>query len=219
MKTEEKFDQKLLVEGNDDQHVIWSICVKNEVIKSFDVIDCGSDSQLLRQLTRRIRFNADKVETIGIILDADTSLLKRWIEIKKEVKDLGYDLPDTPDAQGTIIESSSYYPRLGIWLMPDNLQSSGMLEDFAKVLIPEQDQLLAEVERVLSEIEAAPRKAVYKDIHKAKARIHTWLAWQEDPGTPMGLAITKSYLNHNHELAIRFITWLNTLFNPTTNNQ
>ncbi|MDQ1088089.1 DUF3226 domain-containing protein [Siphonobacter sp. SORGH_AS_1065] len=219
MKIEEKFNQKLLVEGNDDQHVIWSICDKNKVTESFDIIDCGSDSQLLRQLSRRIRFNADKVKAIGILLDADTSLQKRWNEIKKQVKDLGYALPDVPDANGTIIESSSYYPRLGIWLMPDNLQSSGMLEDFAKVLIPEQDQLLVEVERVLSEIEAIPRKAIYKDVHKAKALIHTWLAWQEDPGTPMGLAITKSYLNHNHELAIRFVTWLNALFNPTTNNQ
>ncbi|MDR6194238.1 DUF3226 domain-containing protein [Siphonobacter sp. SORGH_AS_0500] len=93
-----------------------------------------------------------------------------------------------------------------------------MLEDFAKVLIPEQDELLMEVEQVLIKIETAPRKAIYKDIHKAKALIHTWLAWQEDPGTPMGLGITKSYLNHNHELAIRFVTWLNALFNPTTNN-
>jgi hypothetical protein len=52
-----------------------------------------------------------------------------------------------------------------------------------------------------------------KPIHKSKARIHTWLAWQEDPGTPMGLAITKSYLDTNQELCNLFVNWLNNLFN------
>ncbi|PKK37028.1 hypothetical protein BWI96_09115 [Siphonobacter sp. SORGH_AS_0500] len=217
MKIKEELKAKLLVEGNDDQHVVWTLCKKHSVAKTFEVIDCEGIEKLQDQLPTRLRFESNLI--VGIILDADTDLTGRWRSLQDQLKKLDYDLPEKPNSEGTIIESSSYYPRLGIWLMPDNLQSSGMLEDFAKVLIPEQDQLLVEVERVLSEIEAIPRKAIYKDVHKAKALIHTWLAWQEDPGTPMGLAITKSYLNHNHELAIRFVTWLNALFNPTTNNQ
>ena len=49
--------------------------------------------------------------------------------------------------------------------------------------------------------------------HKAKARIHTFLAWQEDPGTPMGLAITKKYLQADSDSCLPFIEWLNNLFN------
>ena len=52
-----------------------------------------------------------------------------------------------------------------------------------------------------------------KEYHKSKAFIHTWLAWQEDPGTPMGLAITKKYLSTNDKvLCNSFIEWLNLLF-------
>ena len=41
MKIKEKYTQKLLVEGNDDQHVIWALCEKFNIPEVFDVIDCG----------------------------------------------------------------------------------------------------------------------------------------------------------------------------------
>ncbi|WP_367881111.1 DUF3226 domain-containing protein [uncultured Duncaniella sp.] len=50
-------------------------------------------------------------------------------------------------------------------------------------------------------------------IHREKARIHSWLAWQEIPGTPMGLAITKKYLSTEPPVCQAFIQWLNSLFN------
>ena len=219
MRIREKLKAKLLVEGNDDHHVVWAPCKKYDILQNFEVVDCEGITKLLDQLPTRLRLESNT--SVGVLLDADHDSMNRWKSLQDQLVRLDYYLPEHPNPSGTIIESSSYYPRLGIWLMPDNLQSSGMLEDFAKVLIPEGDELIAEVERVLAVIEAMPRKALYKDIYRAKAFIHTWLAWQEDPGTPMGLAITKSYLNHNHELAARFVTWLNTLFNPIqeTSNQ
>jgi hypothetical protein len=46
-----------------------------------------------------------------------------------------------------------------------------------------------------------------------KAHVHTWLAWQEEPGTPMGLAITKKYLKNVHsEPCLRFISWIRRLY-------
>ncbi len=53
----------------------------------------------------------------------------------------------------------------------------------------------------------------YKSIHQSKAKIHTWLAWQQTPGTPMGLAINKKYLNANNPQTKIFMDWVNTLFN------
>ena len=40
MKIQEKFPQKLLVEGNDDQHIIWALCQKYSLTHNFDAIDC-----------------------------------------------------------------------------------------------------------------------------------------------------------------------------------
>jgi hypothetical protein len=98
--------------------------------------------------------------------------------------------------------------------MPNN-NDKGMLEDFVSFLISEDDKLLPKVDNALSEIEKEELNQ-YKEIHKSKARIHTWLAWQEDPGTPMGLAITKKYLSTTPIICQDFISWLNKLFNPET---
>jgi hypothetical protein len=45
-----------------------------------------------------------------------------------------------------------------------------------------------------------------------KALIHTWLAWQRNPGQPMGQAITAQPLDRNEALARAFVAWLNALF-------
>jgi len=52
----------------------------------------------------------------------------------------------------------------------------------------------------------------YSSTHKSKAKIHTWLSWQEDPGTPMGLAITKRYLTVNDTNCSMLINWILKLY-------
>jgi hypothetical protein len=49
--------------------------------------------------------------------------------------------------------------------------------------------------------------------HCSKAFIHTWLAWQKDPGLPMGRAITAKALSADSAIAVSFVNWLNRLFN------
>jgi hypothetical protein len=207
----EKFSQKLLLEGKDDLFVTAAICEKLRVVETFDLIDCDGVSNIPVHIDLYLLKKRPDVKTLGIILDADASLASRWQSLKQHLEKLNYEVPETPTTGGTIIEGKERNPNIGIWLMPDN-NETGMLEDFVKYLIPENDTLLAEADRILSEIEAGQLHK-YNPIHKSKARIHTWLAWQEDPGTPMGLAITKSYLSINTELCERFVSWLNQLFN------
>lgn len=47
---------------------------------------------------------------------------------------------------------------------------------------------------------------------RPKAVIHTWLAWQEEPGTALGQAITKRYLDPSRDPAPAFRNWLLELF-------
>jgi hypothetical protein len=47
---------------------------------------------------------------------------------------------------------------------------------------------------------------------KPKAVLHTWLAWQEKPGLPIGTAITAKYLKTDHPVVDDFINWLKRLF-------
>ncbi len=94
--------------------------------------------------------------------------------------------------------------------MPDN-QLPGMLETFVAHLIPADDPLAAEAEGCLQGIEREGLNH-YQMIHHPKAFIHTWLAWQANPGQPMGLAITAQVLHHNETLAMAFVNWLRRLF-------
>jgi hypothetical protein len=47
--------------------------------------------------------------------------------------------------------------------------------------------------------------------HVSKARIHPWLAWQDEPGSPMGQAIGKRDLDAHAPLAESFVDWLRRL--------
>jgi hypothetical protein len=204
--------KKLLVEGNDDLHVIGSIWkrTKGDEIPPFFIKDCKGKDNIPPDL-RAIFQNPISTKILGIVIDADFTLTEYWQSVRDLLGSIGYSIPEKPAAEGVIANSNGKYPRLGIWLMPDNA-TSGMLEDFVKYLVPTNDKLWPESERILSEIESQSLQRYSKDLHRSKALIHTWLAWQEDPGTPMGLAITKSYLTTNQELCQRFVNWLERLF-------
>lgn len=212
MKIKEKYLDKLLVEGNDDQHVIWSLCQHHSLPESFDVIDCGSIESVLKRFELSINENASSIHTIGLVIDADADLNNRWAQIKSKINHCGgYEIMNDLPAGGLIIHSNEpYKPVIGVWIMPNN-NVNGMLEDFVACLASENDPVMTFVENCLENLEN-DKKNLYKPIHRAKAKIHTYLSWQEDPGTPMGLAITKRYLNPNSPNCEVFVDWLKKLF-------
>jgi hypothetical protein len=212
-KLDKENPKQLLVEGNDDLHVIsniWKNVTKDET-PPFYIRDCKSIDNIVPVLAAFLQ-NPVKTEIIGIVLDADFTPKAHWQSVRNELLKTGYSLPEQPDINGTIIEKHGLYPRIGIWLMPDN-STTGMLEDFVKYLVPENDKLWAESERVLAEIENQNLHQYNEKIQRSKAQIHTWLAWQKEPGKPMGIAIQSNFLTTHHDLCQRFTTWLNNLFN------
>jgi len=199
--------QILLVEGKDDLFVFSNLFEKYQVKQSFKIINKDGIEQLF--LSIPIYVKADN-STIGIVVDADSDINFRWKSLKSILSNIGYNVPDSPMTSGTIISSSSL-PKLGVWIMPNN-DENGMLEDFVRELVPPNDKLMPVVESTLTDIEAKSLNN-YKIIHKSKAKIHTWLAWQESPGTPMGLAINKTYLESTSKICSIFIIWINKLYN------
>ncbi len=207
-KNKEKFNQKLLVEGKDDTHVIWALCEKFDVCQNFDVVDCEGISKLFELIP--VQLKQAELKTLAIIVDADLNIEERWKELRNIFENNDYTLPSILPSNGLIHEEND--KKIGVWLMPNN-DVKGMLEDFVKFLIPENDNLKEISERILNELEENQHNLYNKDLHRTKAFIHTWLAWQETPGTPMGLAITKKYLStEDSEICIRFIEWLKIVF-------
>jgi hypothetical protein len=147
-----------------------------------------------------------KSDTIGIMIDADIDLQARYISIKNKLS--AFNLPDKLPENGLIIENEEQ--KIGIWIMPNN-NLNGMLEDFIAFLVPENDELMPVAENTLQNIENKKLNK-YSETHKSKAKIHTWLAWQEEPGKPLGQSITNKALSTDSDICREFIEWLKLLF-------
>lgn len=199
----------LLVEGKDDLHVIvhlWKAHGLPE--RHFDAIDCESSDKLLRDhLEARLK-ESTPPKIIGIILDADEKPSSRWEAIKNRLIEVGYnELSSLPAEKGTIIEQNGL-PKIGVWIMPDNL-SKGMLEDFLAHLAPEEAMGFAK-ECVADAKEKG--FSSFKGVHQSKAEIHTYLAWQDEPGNPLGISIDARALDAHLPVAKEFVEFLKKLF-------
>jgi hypothetical protein len=202
-----KFNQVLLVEGNDDKHVLLALCVKFELPHNFDIIDCTGIDPLIERLP--VQLKASGQETLGILVDADENVAGRWAALRERLSPAFPDLPEAVPPGGLIGQNENGL-KVGVWLMPDN-QTGGMLEDFLRFLVPEGDPLIGPVDTFLDDLEDQGVQA-YRPVHRSKARMHTWLGVQEAPGTPLGLSITKRYLSLEGEQLAVFRTWLTNLF-------
>ena len=78
-------------------------------------------------------------------------------------------------------------------------------------MIPETDELLAEVERELTHIEKENLKR-YRDIDRNKAKVHTYLAWENKPGTSLKTAIVSRILDPEADIAKLFMDWIKRLY-------
>ena len=199
----------LLVEGKNDCHSILALCKYYNLQQTFGIYQCGNDIGILKRLNALI-VQPDHPESIGIVIDVDTGdIQNRWLQIREKIQVHKYSFPKFPDIQGTVMTGSINQPELGIWLMPDN-KNSGMLEDF---LIQMADQKTISTAKNCLETAMNIGVTNFKKIHFSKALIYTYLAWQNEPGKPLGQSITAHSLKPDSEIAQIFIEWLKRLFN------
>ncbi len=204
----------LLVEGKDDEKVVRHLCTAHGIPVTFEIHQpegpqeygqAGVD-RLLDQVPTRLKSGTDR---LAVVLDADENAETRWIQLRDRLRENGFQgIPNRPSVAGTVVDLDlqTRTARLGVWIMPNN-SLPGMLEDFLAWLVPANDKTLPHVDRFLNGIPAADQ--LFTDQHKPKARIHSYLAVQEDPGKPLGLAITCKFLDANKtEVVAPFLAWL-----------
>lgn len=202
----------LLVEGKDDEHVLKHVS-RNRQGPRFDITTHGGIQNLLQTLPVRLKAAAHNTN-VGIVVDADTDASARWDSVRDRLVDLGYPgVPAQPHPEGTILEppDKALLPRVGVWMMPDN-RSAGILEDFLRFLVPAGSRLFEYVENSVARIPESELR--FTPVNQPKARIHTWLAWQKEPGKPLGLAIAARYLDPDVPEADALVVWLKRLFGP-----
>lgn len=211
-KIKKEFPYKLFVEGPNDCHVISSLCGCHKVHENFNIVSCGSVEKVIGNFKLALT-NPTVYQRIGIVVDADVDVEKRWRQLEGILKDSGkYDCSDLNLSSDGLVLSpiDSYDAIIGVWIMPNN-SLQGMLEDFVFSLVPAENPLIRKAETVLSELEEEGTQQ-YKAVHRSKAKVHTFLAWQDEPGRPMGQAITAHIMDANAGQAKAFVDWLDKLF-------
>ncbi len=201
----------LLVEGNDDEYVLRHLCRSRDVGLIDEIRSHGGVEELLRSIPVYLNFSGEG-DIVGIVIDADTDLAKRWRSLRDRLTNLGYpSVREDPDPQGTVLEppADKLLPRVGIWIMPDN-RTAGMLEDFLLFLVPPDSRLYGHVQASVNSIPEGEQ--CFKETDKSKALIHTWLAWQEKPGRPLGTAVTARFLDPNVTQVDILVAWLRRLY-------
>lgn len=206
---------KLLVEGKQDKrvipylldaHVVWGKDEKKwptEIIPYDGVDDLLADDEIQTQL------KTSGLEALGVIVDANDSLEKRWQRIRGLCSSAFPAIPEELPAEG-LIASNDDGMRLGVWIMPDN-RTFGMLETFLSYLIPDSGEKIW----VLTEAHVDKAKelgAPFKEVHLAKAKIHSWLAVQDPPGESLHLAVLKKILDPTAAPCDAFVDWFVKLY-------
>lgn len=208
--------KKLLVEGEEDKRVIPYLMEANGIAwgerRSEWVVEikgCNGFESMVQEGVIEIELKESGLKVLGIIADANENAKQRWSSLRNRCLGSFPELPDDVPAEGLIQENESGL-KLGIWLMPDN-RSHGMMETFLTYLVPDDSNPVlkyAESARDEAQVLGAP----WKDVHADKAKIHTWLAWQEKPGRPLHNAVMEGLLDPCSPHAGAFVKWFRSLF-------
>ena len=193
----------LLVEGDDDKHVILQLCIRISFEPEFCILDKGGVDNVLSGVGPELKVEGR--QAVGIVVDANDHIENRWNEVSEELQGVGISTPSSPDWAGTIIEST---PRIGIWLMPNN-QLPGELEDFVQTMMPECDPIWPRSQSYIDDIPKEHQRFLPGKV--LRAQLHAWLATRKLPGR-MGAAIEAEELEINVEYCTRFVEWLRRLF-------
>lgn len=220
-----------MVEGDTDKRIIPELIEANGI--QWELRSSGKKKEFvveIRESGGYEKITSDFIETeiqtlkisslvntqsiLGIIVDADYSAQQRWQSICdrcSETRTLAnIDWPERIPPEGFITQVEPSF-KLGIWIMPDN-QAEGMIETFLAYLVPkeETDPLWRYTQEAVQA--AQDLDAPFKEKHIDKAKIHTWLAWQDEPGQQLHNAVQQKILDPKHPRSKPFLDWFRRLY-------
>lgn len=211
-----KHSKKLLVEGKEELRVIPQLIEAYGIpwgTRSNPIVyiseDCNGYEQLIDPDVITTELQDSNLSALGIIIDADEHPDQRWQSLRNACLNSIPDLPETLPETGLIHQTSNSI-NFGIWMMPDN-KIRGMLETFLTYMIPNDGETLWEFAQETVN-QATTKGAKYKAVHRDKANIYTWLAWQDPPGRQLHQAIMQKILQPGHPNGEKFFSWFRDLY-------
>ncbi len=212
--------KRLLVEGEDDKRVVpylieangipWGETPAEAIV---EVESYGGIEQILDEDAIATELKVNHLEVLGILIDANDDPGGRWRRLRRACLPSVEDMPETLPEEGLIHLCTSGFAagkKLGVWILPDN-RMGGMLETFLAELVPARLEALWVWTAKLCN-EARAKNAPFKDQHRAKARIHSWLAFQDPPGRQLHHAVMERMLDPGSPNAKPFVSWFRQLY-------
>lgn len=208
---DEQSPHQLIVEGANDKWAVINLMLRSAWAEVGDapwlpfVHDAGDVNRLLKLVGPHCK----SYDRVGVVVDANGDSSKRWTQVRGELSraDVGLVLPPSPAEGGIIVKGAD--KRFGVWLMPNN-RDPGRIEEMFAQMIPTADAAWPWAQEAVHEAEAHGARFARKDA--LKAQVHTWLAWQEEPGLPFGKAIERGLVSADAPLALAFVDWMDRLF-------
>ena len=205
--------KKLLVEGDTAKRVLPYLLEANGVEWKKGSVPvcikpCGGIDQMLKPRAIEAELAASGLEALGVMVDANGNAHGQWTRVRDQCRGQLPDLPEHIPAEGLQVAHANGQ-RFGVWIMPDN-RGTGALEDFLTQLVSGRDRFFDLAKNCVEE--AAIRGAPFRPTHKAKATIHTWLAWQDEPGKSLHQAIDHRVLDPKRPQSKPFVRWFRNLF-------
>lgn len=218
----------LLVEGDADRDFFKKICAAlsfNPDIQVASPNDFDSKSRNGKQsvlnrtdilLKQFAGLEAGNQKRLAIIVDADykddnglgcEGTVKQFSD---KLNEHGFSLDFANVTDGFIFKHSDGLSDIGLWVMPNNA-NEGMLEDWIRECIhPNEQPIFTHAKSVIDSL-TSPK---FKPIHKSKAEVATWLAWQEKPGHGLYWAAhsNNNLLDSSSHLYQKLVTWLKRVY-------
>ncbi len=113
----ESKSQLLLVEGNDEIHVIRKLMERHDLEPSFEITQKEGFEELRKSIYNEV--NVSQRSALGILADANSSSKDRWRSISDRLRKADCEVPRNLAHTGSIF-SGPRGIRVGVWLMPDN---------------------------------------------------------------------------------------------------
>lgn len=209
-------DKILIVEGTKDRLVIPEFIELSGISwprnkPPVDIRETGGIEEISSTINNILK--SEPWTNVGVMVDADQNASNNWNKIRQECNNhfpgIPVQIPTSGHWHGT-----SGGKKLGIWIMPGG-NDPGMLEDFLVGCMAHSQTndslwLFAQT----ATLDAQKHNHTYKDRHKTKAQVHCWLAWQDEPGNQLHIAVKQQRFIPAHGRGPEFVQWFRDVFNP-----
>ena len=213
---------RLLVEGRSDLRIIPELVEKRtgrdwEANGRYwaDVREFGGVANLDGP-EERGRIEAElqdpRLEAWGLVRDADDAVEPAWNQVRGVLSEYFEENLPQKLPPGGFFGTTTLGKSVGVWVMPD-CRGGGMIETLLGDMVPAGGTDAELWKYAATACQTAWKKqAPYKSVHKDKARLHTWLAWQDEPGPQLHEAVRFGKLDVQSEAARGFVEWFEKLF-------